>query len=478
VTAGTCAGAAFLFTAVGCAASAVAVDAGSASNALARDMLAQLIAINTTDTPRGNVTTAAEAMAQRLRIAGFPPEDIWVFGPSERKKNLVVRLRGAREHKPLLLIGHLDVVEARREDWSTDPFQLIEKDGDFYGRGTLDMKGPNAIMLASLVRLRQEGFRPARDIILALTADEEGGGANGVQWLLQHHRELIDAQFVLSGDDYSVLTENGKPLFFKLVASEKVYADFELRVINKGGHSSVPVPDNAIYSLTRGLDRLAIYEFPFELNAVTREYYRRRADLESGQRSTDMRAILRDPPDGQALERLSRDPVERSITRTTCVATRLDAGHANNALPQSAQAVVNCRILPGHSPEEVRQRLVQVLADPVITVSYLASDGTRLDTAPAERGFAPPPLLPEMLNPLDQLVAETWPGLKVIPYMSAGASDATHTSAAGLPTYTFSPLSVDPNDDREHGRDERISVASFYQANEFFYRYLRTVTAR
>jgi len=478
VTAGTCAGAAFLFTAVGCAASAVAADAGSASNALARDMLAQLIAINTTDTPRGNVTTAAEAMAQRLRIAGFPSEDIWVLGPSERKKNLVVRLRGAHEHKPLLLIGHLDVVEARREDWSTDPFQLIEKDGDFYGRGTLDMKGPNAIMLASLVRLRQEGFRPVRDIILALTADEEGGGANGVQWLLQHHRELIDAQFVLSGDDYSVLTENGKPLFFKLVASEKVYADFELRVINKGGHSSVPVPDNAIYSLTRGLDRLAIYEFPFELNAVTREYYRRRADLESGQRSADMRAILRDPPDGQALERLSRDPVERSITRTTCVATRLDAGHANNALPQRAQAVVNCRILPGHSPEEVRQRLVQVLADPAITVSYLASDGTRLDTAPAERGFAPPPLLPEMLNPLDQLVAETWPGLKVIPSMSAGASDATHTSAAGLPTYTFSPLSVDPNDDREHGRDERISVASFYQANEFFYRYLRTVTAR
>jgi acetylornithine deacetylase/succinyl-diaminopimelate desuccinylase-like protein len=340
------------------------------------------------------------------------------------------------------------------------------------------MKGPDAIMLASLVRLRQEGFRPTRDIILALTADEEGGGANGVQWLLQHHRELIDAQFVLSGDDYSVLTENGKPQFFKLVASEKVYADFELRVINKGGHSSVPVPDNAIYRLTRGLDRLAVYEFPFELNAVTREYYRRRADIESGHLSADMRAILRDPPDGQALERLSRDPVERSITRTTCVATRLDAGHANNALPQRAQAVVNCRILPGYSPEEVRQRLVQVLADPAITVSYLASDGARLDTAPAERGFAPPPLLPEMLNPLDQLVAETWPGLKVIPSMSAGASDATHTSAAGLPTYTFSPLSVDPSDDREHGRDERISVASFYQANEFFYRYLRTVTAR
>jgi acetylornithine deacetylase/succinyl-diaminopimelate desuccinylase-like protein len=378
----------------------------------------------------------------------------------------------------VLLIGHLDVVEARREDWSTDPFQLVEKDGELYGRGTLDMKGPDAIMLASLIRLRQEGFRPTRDIILALTADEEGGGANGVQWLVQHHRELVDAQFVLSGDDYSVLVVNGKPLYFKLVASEKVYADFQLQVTNKGGHSSVPVAENAIYTLTRGLDRLAAYAFPFELNAVTREYYRRLAQIESGQRAADMRAILGNPPDRQALERLSADPVERSITHTTCVATRLDAGHANNALPQRAQAVVNCRILPGHSPEEVRQQLVQVLADPAIAVSYQGSDGTLTDHAPAVRGFAPPPLLPEMLAPLDQLVASTWPGLKVIPGMSAGASDATHTSAAGLPTYTFSALSVDPSDDREHGRDERISVASFYQANEFFYRYLRTLTAR
>jgi acetylornithine deacetylase/succinyl-diaminopimelate desuccinylase-like protein len=340
------------------------------------------------------------------------------------------------------------------------------------------MKGPDAIMLATLIRLKQEGFRPARDIILALTADEEGGGANGVQWLLQHHRELVDAQFALSGDDYSVLTEHGKPLFFKLVASEKVYADFQLRVTNKGGHSSEPVPDNAIYTLTRGLDRLAAYEFPFELNAVTREYYRRLAEIESGQRAADMRAILRDPPDREALERLSQDPLDRSITRTTCVATRLDAGHANNALPQRAQAVVNCRILPGHSPEEVRRRLVQVLASPAITVSYLASDGALLDQAPAGGGFAPAPLLPEVLAPLDRLVAETWPGLRVIPSMSAGASDATHTSAAGLPTYTFAPLTVDPDDDREHGRDERISVASFYQGNEFFYRYLRALTAR
>ena len=480
MTGGTCARAvaAALLLAVVPGAEAAAPDAASASNALARELLAQLIAINTTDTPRGNVTTAAEAMAQRLRDAGFAAEDIQVLGPSERKKNLVVRLRGAASHKPVLLIGHLDVVEARREDWSTDPFQLVEKDGDLYGRGTVDMKGPDAIMLAALIRLKHEGWRPARDIILALTADEEGGGANGVEWLLEHHRPLVDAQFVLSGDDYSVLTENGRPLFFKLVASEKVYADFQLRVTNKGGHSSEPVPDNAIYTLTRGLDRLAAHEFPFELNAVTREYYRRLSQIESPERAAVMRGILRDPPDQEALARLSQDAVDRSITRTTCVATRLEAGQANNALPQRAEAVVNCRILPGHAPEEVRQRLLQVLSDPAITVSYLASDGTLLDEAPAKGGFAPPPLLPEVLAPLDQLVAETWPGLKVIPAMSAGASDATHTSAAGLPTYTFSPLTIDPNDDREHGRDERIGVASYYQANEFFYRYLKRVTSR
>ena len=480
MTGGTCARAvaAALLLAVVPGAEAAAPDAASASNALARELLAQLIAINTTDTPRGNVTTAAEAMAQRLRDAGFAAEDIQILGPSERKKNLVVRLRGAASHKPVLLIGHLDVVEARREDWSTDPFQLVEKDGDFYGRGTLDMKGPDAIMLAALIRLKHEGWRPARDIILALTADEEGGGANGVEWLLEHHRPLVDAQFVLSGDDYSVLTENGRPLFFELVASEKVYADFQLRVTNKGGHSSEPVPDNAIYTLTRGLDRLAAHEFPFELNAVTREYYRRLSQIESPERAAVMRGILRDPPDQEALARLSQDAIDRSITRTTCVATRLEAGHANNALPQRAAAVVNCRILPGHAPEEVRQRLLQVLSDPAITVSYLASDGTLLDEAPAKGGFAPPPLLPEVLAPLDQLVAETWPGLKVIPAMSAGASDATHTSAAGLPTYTFSPLTIDPNDDREHGRDERIGVASYYQANEFFYRYLKRVTSR
>jgi acetylornithine deacetylase/succinyl-diaminopimelate desuccinylase-like protein len=445
--------------------------------ALARAILEELIEINTTDSA-GNVTTAAEALAKRFRAAGFPAADLFVGGPNQRKKNLVVRLRGAGKHRPVLLMGHLDVVEARREDWSTDPFRLIEKQGYYYGRGTLDMKGPDAIMVASLIRLKREGFEPARDVILALTADEEGGCCNGVAWLLASHRPLIDAEFALNADDYSVILEHGRPTYFRLDASEKVYADFELTVTSPGGHSSEPVPGNAIYTLTRGLDRLAAFEFPFELNNVSREYFRRMADIASGERAADMRAILRTPPDPQAIARLSADRVEYPVMRTTCVPTRLAAGHANNALPQRAQAVVNCRILPGHSPREIQQTLSRVLADPAISVGSLASDGTVMALAPQERGYAPPPLLPAMLRPLEQVVGEMWPALRVIPCMSPGASDAVYTSAAGIPTYTFAGLAVDPGDDREHGRDERLAVASFEQGERFFYRYLKALTAQ
>jgi acetylornithine deacetylase/succinyl-diaminopimelate desuccinylase-like protein len=449
----------------------------AASNELARDLLRQLVQINTTDSV-GNVTIAAEAMAQRLRAAGFAPADIAVLGPEERKKNLVVRLRGTGQHRPVLLIGHLDVVEARREDWSTDPFTLIEKDGFFYGRGTLDMKGPDAIMVATLIRLRQEGFAPARDVILALTADEEGGCCNGVSWLLQTHRELIDAEFVLNQDDYSIPLVAGEPRYFTLDASEKLYADYQLTVTNRGGHSSEPVADNAIYSLTHGLDRLAAYQFPVELNSITREYFRRMAATESGQRAADLRAVSLDPPDPAAVARLSLDQIDNAVMRTTCVATRLEAGHANNALPQRAQAVINCRILPGHSPREVQQLLARVLADPAIVVRYIASDGKVLDEAPAERGYVPAPLLPEVMVPLERVVAEIWPKIPVIPWMSEGASDATFTMAAGIPTYTFAGLEVDRDDDREHGRDERLGVASFDRGNEFFYRFLKALSAR
>jgi acetylornithine deacetylase/succinyl-diaminopimelate desuccinylase-like protein len=451
--------------------------ATEAGRSLAHAILKQLIEINTTDSA-GNVTTAAEAMAQRFLAAGFASSDVVIAGPNDRKKNLVVRLHGTGRHRPVLLMGHLDVVEARREDWSTDPFRLVEQGGYFYGRGTLDMKGPDAILVASLIRLKEEGFRPTRDVILALTADEEGGCCNGMAWLLSTHRELVDAEFALNQDDYSVILENGRPLYFRIDASEKLYADYRLEVTSRGGHSSEPVADNAIYTLTHGLDRLASYEFPFELNNVTRAYYERMATVAGGQRGGEMRALLQNPREDEAIRRLRRTPEDYWVTHTTCVATRLEAGHANNALPQRAQAVVNCRILPGHSPREVQQTLRTVLADPAIAVRYIESDGQVIDRAPVSQAFAPPPLLPQMLTPLEKLVGETWPNLKVIPFMSPGASDAAHTCAAGIPTYTFAPLAADPSDDREHGRDERLGIDTFYQGNEFLRRYLERLTAQ
>jgi acetylornithine deacetylase/succinyl-diaminopimelate desuccinylase-like protein len=452
--------------------------ADRASDALAHEIYRQLIEINTTDTPAGNVTTAAQAMQKRFQQAGFPQADIALMGASDRTQNLVVRLHGSGKHRPVLLIGHLDVVEARREDWSTDPFKLIEKDGFFYGRGSLDMKSPDAIMVATLLRMKQERFVPKRDIILALTANEESGCCNGVAWLLNNQRRLIDAQFVVNQDEVSVLTDHGKPQYLRLVASEKLYADYQLTVTNKGGHSSLPVADNAIYTLSRGLSRLAAHEFPFELNNVTRAYFEHTALIETGQRAADMRAIVREPPEPAAIARLSHDVDDSPLMRTTCVATRLAGGHANNALPQRAEAVVNCRILPGHSPEEIRQVLIKVLAEPAIAVGWLSSDGKLSEQAPAQGGFAPPPLLPEFMAPLQQVVGQMWPKLEVIPSMSAGASDAVYTSAAGLPTYTFSGLAVERDGDRSHGRDERLGVAAFYRGNEFFYRFLRLLTER
>jgi acetylornithine deacetylase/succinyl-diaminopimelate desuccinylase-like protein len=376
------------------------------------------------------------------------------------------------------LIGHLDVVEARREDWTTDPFKFLEKDGFFYGRGTQDMKDGDAIMVATLIRLKEAGFRPNRDIILALTADEEGGSSNGVDWLLKNHRELIDAQFVLNHDGSSIVTEHGKPQFYELDGTEKVYGDYQLTTTNPGGHSSLPVPDNAIYALAAGLGRLEKYEFPFELNSVTRGYYEQMSTIETGQRAADMRAILQSPPDPAAIARLSRDATDHSTMHTTCVATRLEGGHANNALPQRAQAVVNCRILPGHSPEEVRQTLIGVLADPRITVRYIDDNGVVQDRASDRKGFPPPPLSPQIMQPLERLVSANWPNLKVVPTMANGASDNVHTSAAGMPSYTITGIEIDRHDVRAHGRDERLGVESFYRGNEFFYQYIKALSSR
>jgi acetylornithine deacetylase/succinyl-diaminopimelate desuccinylase-like protein len=443
-----------------------------ATRQLSRDIFKQLIEINTTDSV-GNVSTAAEAMAQRFRDAGFPDSDLHILGPNERKKNLVVRFPGSGKHKAVLLIGHLDVVEARRDDWTTDPFQFVEKDGYYYGRGTQDMKDGDAIMVTTLLRFKKEGYVPDRDIILALTADEEGGTSNGVDWLLKNHRELVDAEFVLNHDGGGILSEHGKPQFMTVDASEKLYADYQLSVTNSGGHSSLPRPDNAIYHLADGLARLEHYEFPFELTNITRAYYERMSKIVTGPRAADMLAILKTPPDLAAVARLSQDPIDHSVMHTTCVATRLSAGHANNALPQTAQANVNCRIVPGHSTEEIRQELEKVLADPKISVRELGGIGGGTN----RRSFAPPPLRPDVFRPLEKVVENMWPGLPVIPDMATGASDGVYTNAAGLPTYCVSGEAIDRDDIRAHGKDERIRVDAFYRAVDFYYRFLKAVTS-
>ena len=443
---------------------------------LAHDIFKQLIEINTTDSV-GNVTTASEAMAQRFREAGFPEKDIYLGGPSDRKKNLVVRLHGSGKHKPVLLLGHLDVVEAKREDWTTDPFQFVEKDGYFYGRGTQDMKDGDAIMVATLIRMKQEGFVPDRDVILALTADEEGGKANGVDWLIKNHRELIDAEFVLNTDDITVWSVHGKALAVEIVGSEKIYSDYQLIVTDSGGHSSLPKPGNPIYELSADLLRLQQYKFPTELNDVTRAYYERMSRVETGQRAADIQAILKDTNDEAAVSRLSQDVNDNAILHTTCVATRFSGGHANNALPQRAEAIVNCRILPGHSKQEIREVLVRALADAKVTVRYMSDSFTASDSVPNTPVFGAQSLRPDVVHAVEKVAGQIWPGVPVIPTMARGASDGIYTNAAGMPTYIVAGVEVDRNDDREHGRDERVGVESFYRGLDFWYRFLKTITS-
>jgi acetylornithine deacetylase/succinyl-diaminopimelate desuccinylase-like protein len=442
--------------------------------ALAREIFKQLIEINTTDSS-GSTTAAAEAMAQRLREAGFSASDAQVLGPNPRKGNLVARLRGTGARRPILLIGHLDVVEARREEWSVDPFQFLERDGYFYGRGTQDMKSSDAIMVATLVGLRKEDFHPDRDIILALTADEETGSSNGVEWLLRNHRDLVDAEFALNPDGGGVYTRAGRPAMMSVDATEKLYADYQLEVTNPGGHSSLPVPDNAIYHLSDGLSRLEKYRFPFELSEITRTYFRQMATIESGTVAADMKAVTKNSPDPAAIARLDADPLSHATMRTTCVATRLDAGHANNALPETARAVINCRILPGHTAEEIRQDLIKILDDAKIRVRYISDAGEIQDTAPNQPSGAPVTLKGEVMQPLEKVAAEMWPGIPVIPTMATGASDGVFTNAAGIPTYAISGLAVDFDDVRAHGRDERLRVQSFFGGLDFYGRFLKAL---
>jgi len=442
---------------------------------LAHDILRQLIEINTTDSV-GNVTAASDAMAKRLREAGFEEKDIQIAGPRANKKNLVVRYRGNGARKPVLFIGHLDVVEARREDWSVDPFQFLEKDGYFYGRGAEDMKSGDALLVTSFIRLKKEGYVPDRDLILALTADEEGGTANGVDWLLTNHRNWIEAEYCINLDGGEFEKDKGKQLLAGLQASEKVYVDYQFESLNPGGHSSVPSPDNAIYHLSGALARLQTFSFPVNMSDITRNYFLKTAALSNGQTAEDMRAVAMEPPDEAAVARLSQVPYFNSLLHTTCVATMLTGGHAQNALPQMARANVNCRIIPGEDPEAVRKTLETVAADAKVSVTIVPVKAANGSVA-RPVGVPPSPLLPEVVQAEEKTVHSLWPGLPVVPTMSTGASDGRYLRIAGIPTYGIACMFFELEDNRAHGKDERIGVNDFYDGVEVSYRLIRNLSS-
>jgi acetylornithine deacetylase/succinyl-diaminopimelate desuccinylase-like protein len=437
---------------------------------LVRDIFRELIEINTTESA-GNTTAAAEAMAVRLKAAGFPEADVEVLGPEfggARKGNLVARYRGTNGRRPLLLLAHLDVVEAVRTDWSVDPFKLTERNGYFFGRGTSDDKAMAAGWVAAFIRLRREGYVPDRDLILALTADEEADSSdyNGVNWLLKTHRALIEADVALNEGGESLI-KDGKYLLNSVQPSEKTYQSYRLEVRNPGGHSSRPVKDNAIYRLAEGLTRLSKYQFPPQLNEVTVGYFQKMSLIETGQVASDMKALTRPHPDKAAIARLSAFPYENALLRTTCVATRLEAGHADNALPETAQAIVNCRLFPGDSPEAVRATLVRVLDDPEISVKAMG-EGSRSDASP---------LRPDVMGAIEKITGEMWPGVPVVPVMSTGATDGLFLRNAGIPTYGISGFFQDLNDMRAHGRDERVGVKQFYEGSDFLYRLIKALSS-
>jgi acetylornithine deacetylase/succinyl-diaminopimelate desuccinylase-like protein len=439
----------------------------SASDQLARDVLEQLININT-DSTHGT-TVAAEAVAARLRAAGFPDRDISIAGGNPSKQNVVVRIHGSGARRPVLFLGHLDVVDARREDWSFDPFRFREADGWFYGSGTADMKADDALLLANFIRLKQENYRPDRDLILALTADEESGDDNGVAWLLKNRRDLIDAGYALNCDAGGGEIKNGKRLLMSMQVAEKTYISFRLEVRNKGGHSSRPVKDNAIYHLSQGLARLAQFDFPVMLMDVTRAYFERMAALQPPEDAAAMkRLISTTPPDPAAVAQLAKSAYYNALLRTTCVATRLEAGHADNALPQLARATVNCRILPAQSIAQVEKTLVEVLGDDQIHVSKIE---LRDSVSPAS------PLNPDVVKVVESVTHSLWPGLPVVPVMETGATDSKYLRDAGIPAFGVTGIFADVDDVRSHGRDERVGVQAFYDAREFLYRLIHSLSS-
>jgi acetylornithine deacetylase/succinyl-diaminopimelate desuccinylase-like protein len=456
------------------AAMLVAGTAGSVApssagdTALARDILRELIAIRSTHD--NGTTEAAKAVLARLNAAGFPPADAQLLVPEDfpRSGNVVARLHGRGKGKPVLYLCHLDVVEAKAADWSRDPFQLTEDSGYLYGRGTIDMKGQDAAVLAALIRMKREGYVPARDIVVAFTADEEAGGlSNGVAWLLAHHRDLIDAQLVVNPDGGEAGMKNGRRLYVGVETSEKMFLSFQAEATDKGGHSSRPTAGNPIYRLSAALDRLSRYQFPLHLTDTTRLYFSRRAGLESGQLKADMLGAAQSPPDPTAIGRLSESVETNILLRTTCVATQIDGGHAENALPQRARATLQCRVIPGESWETIRDELRTVLADPAITLTVLTAARPSPESPPS----------PAILSSVERVAHALWPEVIVLPQMAAGASDSVYTLGAGLPSYGIDGMFDDLDDGRAHGRDERIGVQAFSDEVEFTYRLMRELSS-
>ena len=433
-----------------------------------RALYKELVETNTT-LSSGDCTVASQRMANRLRAAGYPDADLKVFFTPDHPKEggLVAVLHGRDpKAKAILLLAHVDVVEAKRADWTRDPFSLIEEDGYFYGRGTSDDKAMAASFTDAMVRFKTEGFKPRRDIKLALTCGEESGTSafNGADWLVTHHKDWIDAEFALNEGGGGLLDASGKRVYMGIQAGEKVYQNFRLEATNPGGHSSRPIPDNAIYHLANGLSRLGAYDFPMQMSDTTRAYFARTALLIGGEAGAAMTALVKDPADKAAEATVSRDASWHSMLRTTCVATMLDGGHAPNALPQRAGANVNCRIFPGVSVADVKATLEKVIADPKVTVTLT---GDLSPTPP------PPPLSPNVLGPAEAVAREMWPGVPIIPAMSTGATDSRFLNAHGIPSYGLTGMFSVPTTSGVHGLNERIMVRSLLEGRTFLYRELK-----
>lgn len=412
----------------------------------------------------GSTTLVTDIALRRLKEAGFPASDIFVGGPTPNKHNLVVRLHGSGSLKPLLLLAHTDVVEAKREDWTMDPFTLNEKDGYFYGRGVGDDKSQAAVWLETIIRLKRENYRSNRDIIVALTADEEGGAYNGVDWLIKNHRDLLQADLALNEGGWGEMN-NGSKVANDLQVSEKYVMNITFKVTNKGGHSSMPVPDNAIYHLAGALEKLSAFGFPLKTNDVTAAYFKQMAKIEKGPIAADLARVAEGDQD--AMRKVAENQPEwNSMLRTTCVATMLAGGHASNALPQLATATVNCRVLPEDKPEYVLETLKKIAADPEVSVFSERSSS----------GGVPSPMRPDVLKSVTAASEKIFPGVPVVPIMVTGATDGRMLRLIGIPTYGVQGFFYNRDDIRFHGRDERLPMQSFYEGQAFQYDLVKLLT--